>query len=68
MKFADLLPQPTLHRIDDNQVVVDIDLHIAGMDTKVVDTFEVAGAQIRSLTIEGLTQELQSQLASAESP
>jgi uncharacterized protein len=67
-RFADLLPQPTLHRMDDNQVVVDIDLHIAGMDTKVVDTFEVAGPQIRSLTIEGLTQELQSQLAAAESP
>ena len=48
--------------------MVDIDLHIAGMDTKVVDTFEVAGAEIRSLTIEGLTQELRSRLASAESP
>jgi hypothetical protein len=65
-KFADLLPKPNPHRIDEDQIVVNIDLHIAGMTTKVVDTFEMAGAQIRSLKIEGLTQELRSQLASAE--
>jgi predicted TIM-barrel fold metal-dependent hydrolase len=65
-RFADLLPHPGALRSDDDQIVVDIDLHLAGMDTKLVDTFNVAGGQIRSLRIEGLTPTLQSRLASAE--
>src|ERR1700722_6857895 len=64
-KFADLLPQPGSFRVDDSQVVVEIDLHIAGTDSQVVDTFEMAGGQIRSLLIEGLTQEVRARLASA---
>ena len=65
-RFADLLPHPGSLRADGDQIVVDIDLHIAGMNTKVVDTFRMAGGRIHSLKIEGLTQELRSRLASAE--
>ena len=65
--FADLLPHPGPFRTEGNQVVVEIGLHIAGTDSKVVDTFEIAGDRIRSLLIEGLTQEVRDRLASAQS-
>ena len=65
-KFADLLPHPGPQRIDDDQIVVEIDLRIAGLSSKVVDTFRVAGGHIRALRIEGLSQQVRTRLASAE--
>ncbi len=53
-KFADLLPHPGPLRMDNDQIVVATDLRIAGMNTTVVDTFNVDGGRIRSLQIEGL--------------
>ena len=46
--------------------MVEIDLHIAGTDSTVVDTFAMAGGRISSLVIEGLSQEVQARLASVE--
>ena len=65
-KFPDLLPRPGSFRIDGNRMVVDIDLHIAGTDSTVVDTFETEGGRIRSLRIEGLSPEVRDRLASVE--
>ena len=45
--------------------MVEIDLHIAGTDSTVVDTFEIRDGRISSLVIEGLTQEVRARLASA---
>ncbi len=62
-QFGDLLPHPgpLISREDD--LVVEIDLHIAGIDSSVVDTFQIADGHIRSLRIEGLTDRLRSRLA-----
>ncbi len=61
--FDDLLPRPRPARVDGDRVVVEIDLHIAGTDSMVVDTFAVTGDRIRSLVIEGLTDEVRARLA-----
>ncbi len=63
-KFTDLLPHPGSYRIDGDQVQVEIGLHIAGTDSTVVDTFQMESGRIRSLIIEGLTQEVRDRLAS----
>ncbi len=62
-QFDDLLPHPGPLLQRGNTVVVEIDLHIAGIDSSVVDTFEIADGHIRSLRIEGLTDQVRSQLA-----
>ncbi len=61
--FEDLLPHPGPLRVDGNQVVVEIDLHIASANSAVLDTFEIADGQIRSLIVEALTDELRARLA-----
>jgi predicted TIM-barrel fold metal-dependent hydrolase len=66
-KFDDLEPHPRAPAADGSTVVVEIDLHIAGTDSEVVDTFEIAGDQISSLRIEGLTDEVRARLAEVAS-
>ena len=44
---------------------VDIDLHIAGSVSRVLDTFEVDDGQIRRLTIEGLRDDVTATLRAA---
>jgi ketosteroid isomerase-like protein len=61
--FDDLLPHPRPPVVDGDRVVVTIDLHIAATDSTVVDTFELAGDRIRTLRIEGLTDEVRARLA-----
>jgi predicted TIM-barrel fold metal-dependent hydrolase len=61
--FDDLEPHPRAPQVDGSTVVVGIDLHIAGTDSEVVDTFVVAGDRIASLRIEGLTDEVRARLA-----
>ncbi len=61
--FEDLLPTPGPFQVTGSQVVVEIDLHIAGTDSRVVDTFQVTGGRIRSLLIEGLTDQVRARLA-----
>ncbi len=60
--FDDLLPTPGPARVDGTTVVVEIDLHIAGTDTPVVDTFTVGDGRIHSLVIEGLSDEVRARL------
>lgn len=62
-RFEDLLPVPGPLRVTGNRVVVEIELHIAGTDTTVVDIFETADGHIRSLRIEGLTDQVLARLA-----
>jgi ketosteroid isomerase-like protein len=64
-RFDDLLPHPGPASVRGGEVVVEIDLHLAGTDTAVVDTFEVQDGRIRSLRIEGLTDEVRSRLSAA---
>ena len=61
--FGDLLPHPRSFRVEGNRVVVEIDLHIAGTSSAVVDTFEIVDGRIRSLVIEGLSDQVRSRLA-----
>jgi predicted TIM-barrel fold metal-dependent hydrolase len=61
--FDDLEPHPRTPQVDGERVVVEIDLHIAGTDSEVVDTFDMAGDRISSLRIEGLTDEVRARLA-----
>jgi ketosteroid isomerase-like protein len=61
--FDDLLPHPRSFRVEGNQVVVEIDLHIAGTSSTVVDTFEIEDGRIRSLVIQGLSDQVRSRLA-----
>ena len=63
-KYTDLLPRPGTFRAEGDRLVVEIDLHIAGTDSTVVDTFAMADGRISSLVIEGLTQEVRDRLAS----
>ncbi len=63
-RYGDLLPRPGPFRIDGARLVVEIDLHIAGTDSTVVDTFETRDGRIRALVIEGLTEEVRARLAS----
>lgn len=60
--FEDLLPRPGEPRVDGGRVVVGIDLHIAGTDSPVLDTFEIEDGTIRSLVIEGLSDEVRARL------
>ncbi len=64
-RYGDLLPRPGPFRIDGARLVVEIDLHIAGTDSTVVDTFEIRDGRISALVIEGLTEEVRARLASA---
>jgi predicted TIM-barrel fold metal-dependent hydrolase len=64
-RFDDLRPNPGPVTTIGNELVVEIDLHVAGTDSEVVDTFQVADGHIRSLRIEGLTEEIRSRLAAA---
>jgi predicted TIM-barrel fold metal-dependent hydrolase/ketosteroid isomerase-like protein len=61
--FEDLLPHPRSFRVEGNRVVVELDLHIAGTSSTVVDTFEIVDGRIRSLVIQGLSDQVQSRLA-----
>jgi uncharacterized protein len=61
--FEDLLPHPRSFRVDGNSVVVEIDLRIAGTSSAVVDTFEIVDGRIRSLVIQGLSDQVRSRLA-----
>jgi predicted TIM-barrel fold metal-dependent hydrolase/ketosteroid isomerase-like protein len=63
--FDDLLPNPKEPDVDGTHVRVDIDLHIAGSVSRVLDTFEVDDGQIRRLTIEGLRDDVTATLRAA---
>jgi len=61
-RFEDLLPVPGPLRITGNRVEVEINLRVAGTDSTVVDIFETVDGQIRSLRIEGLTDQVLARL------
>jgi len=61
-RFGDLLPVPGPLLVTGSQVVVEIDLRIAGTRSTVVDTFETEDGHIRSLRIEGLTDQVVARL------
>jgi predicted TIM-barrel fold metal-dependent hydrolase len=52
--FDDLLPRPGPLAVDGQQVTVEIDLHIGGGDSRVLDTFVVAGDKISRLELSSL--------------
>ncbi|MGH9080281.1 MAG: amidohydrolase family protein [Acidimicrobiales bacterium] len=66
-RFEDLLPHPGPLTPAGDELVVEIDLRVAGIQSAVVDTFQVADGQVRSLRIEGLTDEIRSNLAAGPS-
>ena len=61
-RFEDLLPRPGPVTARGENLVVEIDLHLAGIDCSVVDTFEIGDGRIRSLRIDGLTDQVVTQL------
>ncbi len=62
-RVDDLLPCPGPPEVRAGEVVVDIDLHVAGTDQSVTDTFTIAGDRIEKLRIDGLGDRLGSRLA-----
>jgi predicted TIM-barrel fold metal-dependent hydrolase len=66
-RFDDLLPRPGPFTSKGDGLVVEIDLHVAGTESRVVDTFRVDDGHIRSLRIEGLSEEIQSRLSAGPS-
>ncbi len=61
-RFEDLLPRPGPVTVRGETLVVEIDLHVAGVDSSVVDTFEISEGRIRSLRIDGLTDQVVTRL------
>jgi predicted TIM-barrel fold metal-dependent hydrolase len=62
-RFEDLLPRPGPVTRRGDALVVEIDLHVAGTDSRVVDTFEIADGRITAMRIEGLSDEVVARLA-----
>ncbi len=62
-RFEDLLPRPGKVTAREDAIVVEIDLRVAGIDSSVVDTFEISDGRIRSLRIDGLTDQVMTRLA-----
>jgi predicted TIM-barrel fold metal-dependent hydrolase len=67
-RFDDLLPHPGPVITKGDELVVEIDLQLAGTHSAVVDTFQVVDGHIRSLRIEGLNEDVKSRLAASPNP